>query len=424
MLFLTPPWLKEAHRLSKAVKKFLHHNKDLISDASMADALAMKAQFDEAVQRKDKQAVEDLKKPLSDTCEKAVPGYKSDSYRENVEVIIVAIIVALGIRAYYLQPFKIPTASMQPTLNGIVSTPMKSSAEFPNIAVRAFEYAWRGRNYTEVKAPEGMGPVQIVNVAQSTKLHFFTTTTITWAGASGGQKEETVYAPAGHLFGRLWLQEARIPVPQADAFNAKIPPGGPFFQPGTVVACGHIDTGDQLLVDKVSYNFRQPKRGEVFVFTTAGITMPNVPSQYGSQHYIKRLVGVPGDNLELKPADGGGAELWINGERAKEPGMVKVMSKQDGYPGYTFAGGPNAPFTAASWHGAKQIHLMTDEDIRKQGNGGSILEPVTEEQYMAMGDNSPNSSDSRMWGAVPEKNVVGPALVVYWPFAPHWGLIR
>ena len=41
---------------------------------------------------------------------------------------------------------------------------------------------------------------------------------------------------------------------------------------------------------------------------------------------------------------------------------------------------------------------------------------------MALGDNSYNSSDSRMWGSVPESNLVGPALMVYWPFE-HWGNI-
>jgi len=43
---------------------------------------------------------------------------------------------------------------------------------------------------------------------------------------------------------------------------------------------------------------------------------------------------------------------------------------------------------------------------------------------MAMGDNSRDSFDSRNWGPVPEKNLVGPALMVYWPFANHWGLIH
>ncbi len=49
---------------------------------------------------------------------------------------------------------------------------------------------------------------------------------------------------------------------------------------------------------------------------------------------------------------------------------------------------------------------------------------VPDEGYFAMGDNSYNSLDSRYWGPVPEENLVGRGLFVYWPFNRHWGLIR
>jgi signal peptidase I len=49
---------------------------------------------------------------------------------------------------------------------------------------------------------------------------------------------------------------------------------------------------------------------------------------------------------------------------------------------------------------------------------------LPEGRYFAMGDNSYNSSDSRYWGTVPEENIAGRGLFVYWPFLPHWGLIR
>jgi signal peptidase I len=49
---------------------------------------------------------------------------------------------------------------------------------------------------------------------------------------------------------------------------------------------------------------------------------------------------------------------------------------------------------------------------------------VPPKSYFALGDNSYNSSDSRAWGRVPEDNVVGRGLFVYWPFGPHWGFIH
>ena len=45
-------------------------------------------------------------------------------------------------------------------------------------------------------------------------------------------------------------------------------------------------------------------------------------------------------------------------------------------------------------------------------------------EYLGMGDNTMNSYDGRYWGAVPQKNLVGPALFVYWPYYDRWGLIR
>jgi signal peptidase I len=49
---------------------------------------------------------------------------------------------------------------------------------------------------------------------------------------------------------------------------------------------------------------------------------------------------------------------------------------------------------------------------------------VPKDGYFAMGDNSYNSYDSRYWGPVPQENLVGRGLFVYWPFNRHWGLIR
>ena len=76
----------------------------------------------------DKAKAEEASKQLRATCEGALPLFPTQSaWEENVEVIFVALVVALGLRAYIVQPFRIPTGSMQPTLNGITIEPNKGN---------------------------------------------------------------------------------------------------------------------------------------------------------------------------------------------------------------------------------------------------------------------------------------------------------
>ncbi|MCP5542262.1 MAG: signal peptidase I, partial [Akkermansiaceae bacterium] len=164
----------------------------------------------------------------------------------------------------------------------------------------------------------------------------------------------------------------------------------PAVKKGEVIARGYVETGDQVIVDKFTYHWIRPKRGEVFVFTTNNIPgiQSTIDARMGSQHYIKRLAGTPGDHLRVEEPN-----LYINGEIAKEPGFQRVMAGEGYYRGYSDQG----------------IH----RDVR--------LGP---EDYFALGDNSFNSSDSRYWGRVPAENIVGRALFVYMPFGNHWGPIH
>ncbi|MES2709100.1 MAG: signal peptidase I [Verrucomicrobiota bacterium] len=423
--FLKPAWVKKADNLSKGVKKFVQYNQDLMTPEKVARVSALRAEFDQAVRERNKETAEAVEKEMVASCEKAVPNYKSSPLKENIEVIIVAIVVALGIRAYFLQPFKIPTASMQPTLNGITAQGMPENEAFPNPVLRGIEYITRGRNYVEMRVPQDWGNVMLTGIRQRSKAHFFTVTDLIFQDGAGQQRVLTGYVPAGKLWKDLWIgarpdvddlnrlrgseQNFEVKVFSRRVNGTAVP--GVAVPAGGLLARGHIDTGDQVLVNKMAYHFRRPDRGEVFVFNTAGITgIPNPPG-VTSQHYIKRLVALPGNTLQLVPTgepttdtEGGihtVATLKINGEPGREPGMQRVMARQGDYKGYTAMKPPVGDF------------IKGDEVV--------TLPPKS---YMAMGDNSPSSSDSRYWGPVPEKNLVGPALFVYWPFLPHFGLIR
>lgn len=372
-----PGYIKEGKLLLKGVKKFVRYKQDLITSERMAKIDESCAAFRGALEERDKEKAERLAQELTVNCEKSVPEYRGSAWRENVEVIFVAVVIAVGIRAYFLQPFKIPTGSMQPTLNGVIAYDRSESEEFeePGFVRRAFEYLQLGRNYVNVVAEQ---EDRVERIYEQTRMKFFTFTKIECASG----KTYTVYAPLSVAMTDLGMQ--RI----FGYLTSGGRPSNARIFPDQVLARGYVDTGDQVLVDKLSYHFRRPRRGEVFVFTTNGIRGINTPAMMGSQHYIKRLAGVPGDQIDVEAP-----YLNINGKRAEEPGFRRVMSRENGYPGYTNEG--------------VNLHVQLEE-----------------RQYFAMGDNSASSSDSRMWGKVPEDNLVGCALFVYWPFSSHWGVIH
>ena len=109
---------KQGKMLEKGVKKFLRYNDDLLTDEQKEVIREKQQAFsdslqDESLVRKD---VEKTAKELTDQCESSVKSHRPSVMKENIEVIFVAVVIAMGIRAYFIQQFKIPTGSMQPTL--------------------------------------------------------------------------------------------------------------------------------------------------------------------------------------------------------------------------------------------------------------------------------------------------------------------
>ena len=132
---------------------------------------------------------------------------------------------------------------MQPTLNGIIGYPSKAPA--PNILQRIAEFFVRGRNYIDVVSKQDD---QVLQVEQK-KIGFF----FTYSRIVCHHQSFLVYAPADTL--RTY-------------FNVF---AGKGYRRGEIVARGAVDTGDQVFVDKLTYNFVKPHRGDVFVFRTKNI---------------------------------------------------------------------------------------------------------------------------------------------------------
>lgn len=372
--FLTPKYIKQAKLYITGAEKRIAYHRDLWSEETLAKFKDCIQRLKAAIKSKNKSEIKLIEEEVDNLCSSHCPPTKDAWLSENVEVFLVAIVIALGIRTYILQPFTIPTASMSPTLLGIRGKMTKE--EPPNFLVRAVEFATKGRTYHNVVAKDDE---RIIDVKESKRFLFFT--------------RSTFRTDKGNTYTVGESASALVP----DFFPYGI--AGASYKKGEPIVQGYTNTGDHVFVNKMSYHFRKPTRGEVFVFTTQNIT--GIESQF-TQYYIKRLTGLPGDKLRIDPP-----HLYVNGKLAEEPGIKRVMAGKfptlDGYQGYGNMIG--------------RIRMATDSEIT-----------VPEKGYYAMGDNSYNSSDSRVWGHVPEENLVGVGVFVYWPFlrdtGTHFGLIR
>src|SRR5881296_2250620 len=358
-------YVKHSKLLLRHAQKYLRYKRDILDTETYDLIGAGIRRLHAALRQRDRKQIESRAEELDAKLHELTPVTWESHWRENCEVILVAIVVAVGIRSYFLQPFKIPTGSMQPTLNGIIG--QSSTAPAPNILRQISEFIILGRNYINVVSREDD---QVFEIEQKKLLFFFTFSRLVCE-----HQNFLVYAP-----------------PETLTRDFNVFPGRTYRR-GDIIARGAVDTGDQVFVDKFSYNFVKPHRGDVFVFRTNQIAGIREDPEAGSPFYIKRLAGLPGDRLRIDPPF-----LYINGKKAEGYGFARVMSAKPPYRGYAlgreYLSQPDRTFT------------------------------VPQHGYFALGDNSYNSYDSRYWGAVPEENLVGRGLFVYWPFNRHWGLIR
>ncbi|MGC9348325.1 MAG: signal peptidase I [Anaerolineae bacterium] len=127
-----------------------------------------------------------------------------------------------------------------------------------------------------------------------------------------------------------------------------------------------LHDGQYLIASKVAYWLHSPERGDVIVL--------DPPNRSGSVPYIKRVIGLPGDVVEVRDR-----RVWVNGIALNEPYITESPNYQD------------------NW-------------------------VVGEGEYMVLGDNRNNSSDSHTWGLLPDEQVIGKAFFSYWP-PEYWGKI-
>ncbi|MFC1540469.1 signal peptidase I [Candidatus Margulisiibacteriota bacterium] len=125
-----------------------------------------------------------------------------------------------------------------------------------------------------------------------------------------------------------------------------------------------LDINDRIVVNKVAFHFREPRRQEIVVFRQVGSSIAS------KRDLIKRVMGLPGEELEIKD------------------GVVYINDKA-----------------------VEETHPM-NRDFSEFGP--IVIAPTS---YFVMGDNRPASADSRYWGFLPRENIIGPAFLRIWPLS-------
>ena len=296
---------------------------------------------------------------------KILPRKTFPTLREYADILAVAFTVAFGARALYVQPFKIPTSSMQPTLFGIHYIADKNTLpHLPGLLSYALFSAERAD----------------LTVKQSGELD--------------ERSYHTYYKYILYPQTRFNIGGTEYELPgEINHVQKYCLRGRKEFNRGDVLADGWLSLGDHLFVDRYTYHFRDPARGEIVVFNTEGL-----PCSASGYFYIKRLIGMPGDTLKIingavhVKAKGGDKFIPITDFNIRA--IDRIYSYNGGYHGHLPIGS-----------------LVAEQEVY-----------VPEDNYFMMGDNTSNSSDSRFWGFVPRQNIVGKALFIFWPLSRRWGI--
>jgi len=202
-----------------------------------------------------------------------------------------------------------------------------------------------------------------------------------------------------------------------------------------------LDVGDFILVNKFAYGLRmpafnnklvdlgEPQRGDVVVFRFPGylcqdggklvrsgdMSCNDPQAPVPAQNWIKRVIGLPGDSIEVH-----GAELWVNGQR--------VNAEEIG----PYVGNPqrsvdqimlNMGATVWTEHLGKVNHMIARMPAYTTPNSipnDRVPSKVPQGCYLVMGDNRYDSLDSRWWGCMPEQNLAGKAFLI-WMSWKGWG---
>jgi signal peptidase I len=200
---------------------------------------------------------------------------------------------------------------------------------------------------------------------------------------------------------------------------------GKVYQKGDDVVKMAVTAGDHLFVDRVTYNFRKPERGDIVVFETKWIPDDqrfeyHIPPD---EFYIKRLVGLSDETISLKQdfmvlntplGDVPVGHLIVNGQpiTTSTPHFENLYSFSGAKQGGSEQGTNVLVYHENNYYGHAMIQRLAPGQEVHIAHGNSFM----------MGDNTLNSLDSRYWGDISSSAIIGKSFFVYWPLTKRFGL--
>lgn len=384
---------RQAAELRKHVWYILNSQRDELAEKAVREVAEALAAFDARYRHTlSRTALKAAMADLEKTATMWLKPYPYPGVRENLKEFLVSGVLILGIFSFFLQPMKIPSGSAQPTLYGNVITDLTEPGETAEVPPRWRRFVdwFRGIDYHRWVARDT--GVLIVE-PPATTFGFIKTQRLTI-----GRDSYTFFWPPERLLEQLRIRP------------------GQTYQAGEEVFRLKISSGDRLFVDRMTYNFRRPRRGEIIVFHTVDLERKLVTYRgqdilVDNTHYIKRLVALGGERVRI----GDDRHVYINGRRldTNTPGFRKVYSFNGPPRDSVYSGHVNNKL-ALQYAGRGFAPLFPDGDTEFQ---------VRPNHYLAFGDNTMNSWDGRGWGDFPREHVVGRACFVFWPLTRRWGPI-
>jgi signal peptidase I len=386
--WFTSKTFREICDLRSHVVRIRNEQRDVLGEKALTEISAALAKFDADL--KAAQGSAQLKAAgdaLELSASQWLQPYPNASTRENFKEFLVSGVMVLTVFCFFVQPMKIPSGSAQPTLYGNLASSLETP--LPGRMARFVDW-FRGVDYHEWIAQDN-GRLETTPV--TTVFRFIKQQTVIV-----GNDRYTFFFPPDQLDRELGSLQGRT------------------IKKGDLVFRLRISSGDRLFVDRFTYNFRRPHRGETIVFTSADIDRflrvyrgPGDSVLIPNTHYIKRLIALGGESVSI----GNDRHVRINKQRldASTPHFANV---------YTFSGPPKE-----SIYSGHVNELVANQNNRA---GLARLFPsentefvVRPKHYLAFGDNTMNSYDGRGWGDFPQEKVVGRALFVFWPLTSRLG---